>query len=67
VTTAHAATAWHASLAEWGLVLAAAVVLVWSLALALRYTLRPGETDPLHIKHRILVDEPDEVEEARGR
>jgi hypothetical protein len=67
VTTAHAAGAWHASLVEWGLVLAAAVVLVWALALALRYTLRPGEADPLHIKRRILVDEPDEVEEARGR
>jgi hypothetical protein len=56
----------HASVLEWVLVLAAAVVLVWALGLALRHTVRPGETDPDHIKRRILVDEPDETE-APGR
>ena len=63
----HAAGASHASTLEWALVLAATVVLVWALALALRYTVRPGERDPGHIKHRILVDEHEEPEEARHR
>jgi hypothetical protein len=63
----HAAHASHASVFEWMLVCAAAVVLVWSLALALRYTVRPGERDPGHIKRRILLDETDEMEEARRR
>jgi len=57
----HAAGAAHASLVEWVLVLSAAIALVWSLGLALRYTLRPEETDPRHIKHRILLDEIDET------
>ena len=61
----HVTGASQASLLEWGLVLAAAVVLVWALGLALRYTVRPGETDPGHIKRRILADETDEAEEAR--
>jgi hypothetical protein len=63
----HAAHASHASVFEWMLVLAAAVVLVWSLALALRYTVRPGESDPAHIKRRILLDESDETDEVRRR
>jgi hypothetical protein len=63
----HAAHASHASPLEWLLVCAAAVILVWSLAAALRYTLRPGESDPGHIKHRILHDEPAEATEGRGR
>ncbi len=50
-----------------GLVFAAALVLVWSLGLALRYTLRPQETDPGHIKRRILVEEIGETEEAPPR
>jgi len=63
----HAAHASHASPLEWVLVCAAAVVLVWSLAAALLYTLRPGESDPAHIKHRILNDEIDDALEARRR
>jgi len=63
----HAAHAFHASVFDWMLVCVAAVVLVWSLALALRYTVRPGERDPGHIKRRILLDETDGVEEARRR
>jgi hypothetical protein len=63
----HAAHASHASPLEWLLVCAAAVILVWSLAAAFRYTVRPGETDPGHIKHRILRDDEDEATEARAR
>jgi hypothetical protein len=63
----HAASASHASTLEWVLVLAAAIVLVWSLGLALRYTVRPGELDADHIKRRILVDDIDEAKEARRR
>lgn len=59
----HAAHASYASPFEWLLVCAAAVILVWSLVAAFRYTLHPGETDPGHIKHRILHDE-DETTEA---
>ena len=57
----------HASAFEYVLVFVAAIVLVWTLGLALRYTVRPRETDPDHIKHRILNDEIDEPEGARGR
>lgn len=63
----HAAHAAHASPLEWLLVCAAAVILVWSLGAALRYTLSPGETDPHHIKHRILDDETSETTEVPGR
>ena len=63
----HAAHTAQASPLEWLLVCAAALILVWSLVAALRYTLRPGESDPRHIKHRILHDETDEPGEARGR
>jgi hypothetical protein len=63
----HAASASHASALEWVLVLAAAIVLVWSLGLALRYTVRPEELDADHIKRRILVDDIDEAKEARRR
>jgi len=62
----HAVGASHASPVEWLLVLAAAIVLVWSLALAIRYTVRPRETEAGHIKRRIL-DEIDEPEEASRR
>jgi hypothetical protein len=62
----HAVGASHASPLEWLLVLAAAIVLVWSLALAIRYTVHPHETDAAHIKRRIL-DEIDEPEEAPRR
>ena len=63
----HAAGVSHASPLEWVLVFAAAAVLVWTLGLALRYTVHPEETDPRHIKRRILIDEPDAIEEARPR
>jgi len=63
----HAAHASHASPFEWLLVCAAAVILVFSLVAAFRYTLSPGETDPGHIKHRILDDETDQTLEARTR
>ena len=63
----HAAGASHASLWELLLVVAAAVVLVWTLGLALRYTVRPQETDPGHIKRRILIDEIDETNGAPRR
>ena len=63
----HAAGASHASLLEWMLVFAAAIVLVWALGLAIRYTVHPGETQASHIKRRILLDETGEPEEARPR
>ena len=52
----HTAGASHASLVEWVLVFAAAVILVWTMALAIRYTVRPRETEATHIKRRILED-----------
>jgi len=61
----HAAGTSPGSALEWVLVLAAAIVLVWSLGLALRYTFRPEEFDADHIKRRILVDDIDEDGEAR--
>lgn len=61
----HAADAAHVSVLEWALVLAAAFVLVWSLALAVRCTVRPRETEPGHIKRRILLDDIDGLDEAR--
>jgi hypothetical protein len=57
----------HASLLEWMLVLAAAIVLVWALGLAVRYTVHPGETEATHIKRRILRDDIDEPEGAQSR
>jgi hypothetical protein len=63
----HAAGASHASLLEWVLVFGAAVVLVWALGLAIRYTIHPAETEATHIKRRILLDEVDEPEEAPHR
>jgi hypothetical protein len=52
------------SIVEWVVVSAAALVLLWALGLAIRYTVRPGETDVAHIKRRILVEETDKTEEA---
>ena len=63
----HAAGTSQAPLLEWMLVCSAAVVLLWALGLAIRYTVRPEETDAAHIKRRILLDEIDEPEEARHR
>jgi hypothetical protein len=53
----HGASAAHASVLEWLLVVAAVIVLVWALGLAIRYTVRPAETEASHIKRRILVDD----------
>jgi len=61
----HTAHVSQASAWEWLLVCAAAIVLVWALGLALRYTVSPRETDPRHIKRRILLDDMDEPREAR--
>ena len=63
----HATGASHASLLEWILVFAAAIVLVWALGLAVRYTVHPGETDATHIKRRILRDDFDEPKGAPRR
>ena len=63
----HAAGAAHPSSFEYVLVVAAAIVLLWTLGLALRYTVHPRETDPRHIKRRILIDEIDEAEGAPHR
>jgi len=63
----HGAGASHASLLEWMVVVAAAVVLVWALGLAIRYTVHPGETEATHIKRRILHDEFDEPKDASPR
>jgi hypothetical protein len=63
----HSAGASNASLLEWLLVCAAAIVLVWALGLAIRYTVHPAETEAAHIKRRILLDETAEAEEARPR
>lgn len=45
------------SVLEWALTLAAALAAAWCIWLAVRYTLRPGETEPDHIK-RLILDEP---------
>ena len=63
----HVTGASHASLLEWMLVLAAAIVLVWALGLAVRYTVHPRETEATHIKRRILHDDFDEPKEAPHR
>jgi len=63
----HSAGAAQASPLEWMLVLAAAAILVWTLGLAIRYTVHPRETEASHIKRRILLDEIDEPEEAPPR
>ena len=55
------------SIVEWVLVAAAALILVWAVGLASRYTVAPGEREATHIKRRILLDESDEPEEARPR
>ena len=59
----HAVSASHASPVEWLRVRAAAIVVVGSLALAIRYTVQPRETEAGHIKRRILdeIDEPGEA------
>ena len=63
----HTASASQVSPIEYVLVIAAAIVLVWTLGLAIRYTVRPQESDAAHIKRRILVDEVTPEEEGRPR
>lgn len=38
------------------LAVAALFVVVWAFYLAVRHTIRPGETSPDHIKRRVLDD-----------
>src|SRR5262249_22855058 len=63
----HTTGALHASVLEWLLVLLAAIVLVWALGLAVRYTVHPGETEATHIKRRILRDDIEEPKRASPR
>ncbi len=48
------------TLVDRGLVALAAVIVLWAFYAAVRYTVRPGEEDRRHVKHRILVDEDEE-------
>jgi hypothetical protein len=41
---------------EWVAVAVAAVAVVWSIWRSVRLTLRPGETEPDHIKRSVLVE-----------
>jgi hypothetical protein len=43
---------------EWVLVGAAVLAAGWAIWKAVLLTLRPGETDPQHIKRQILEDPP---------
>jgi hypothetical protein len=54
-------------LAWWGWAVAAVSIAagLWVLWLAVRWTLRPGETDPGHVKRTILDDE-DRAMDAGG-
>jgi hypothetical protein len=47
------------SAVEWGIFAVAAVVTGWVLWKAVRYTMRPGETEPDHVKRSILTDDGD--------
>lgn len=58
--TSHAAT--RPDLYEYLLVGVAAVAAAWTIYLAVRYTVRPGEDNPDHIKRRILEDAEDLAE-----
>lgn len=42
---------------EWAIFAACALVTAWVLWLAVRWTLRPGEEDPDHVKRSILDDD----------
>ena len=42
---------------EWALFGAEALVFVWVLWLAIKWTLKPGEEDPGHVKRSILTDD----------
>jgi hypothetical protein len=48
------------TLVDRGLAALAAVIVLWAFYAAVRYTVRPGEEDRRHVKHRILVDEDEE-------
>jgi hypothetical protein len=43
---------------EWITAVLAAATSLWSIWLAVRYTLKPGETERDHVKYSILDDEP---------
>jgi len=43
---------------EWALTVAAGLAAAWTIWLAVRYTLAPGESEPDHIKRLILEDRP---------
>lgn len=43
---------------EWITAVVAVVLSAWSIWLAVRYTLKPGETEPDHVKRSILDDGP---------
>jgi hypothetical protein len=45
---------------EGTLVALAAAAVLWAVYAAVRYTVRPGEEDPQHMKRRILCDEDGE-------
>ena len=48
------------TLVDGGLVVLAAVIVLWAFYAAVRYTVRPGEEDRHHLKRRVLVDEDEE-------
>lgn len=58
---AHAAAADAlGTLVDASLVGLAAAVVLWAFYAAIRYTARPGEEDPDHVKRRILTEDDEE-------
>lgn len=59
---ASAAGSLHAAagLLDGALVALATATVLWAIYAAVRYTARPGEEDPQHVKRRILADEDGE-------
>jgi hypothetical protein len=51
---------------EWALVIVAALIGGWSIWLAVRYTLRPGEEERSHPKYMVL-DEPATIRVSLAR
>lgn len=49
-----------ATVLDWIVVSIAGSVVLWAFVAAVRHTIAPGETDALHVKRRILLeqDEP---------
>jgi hypothetical protein len=48
------------TLVDASLVSLAAAVVLWAFYAAIRYTVRPGEEDPGHVKRRILAEDDEE-------